>query len=200
MNGQGASISLLTIAVTVLCSLAGFASRRTVRDFAESPWEILHDGRWYQMFTSGFLHVDLGHLFMNMFTLFFFGPPVERILGGKGFAILYLGSLLAGSLLTLLLYHRDRTYRALGASGAVTGIVFSFVLFYPTAPLYIFFIPIGIPAFLFAAGYLAISIIGARRRSGRIGHAAHLGGAIGGVLLALALEPRAAGVFLSHFR
>ena len=105
-----------------------------------------------------------------------------------------------GACLTLLLYNRDRNYRALGASGAVTGIVFGFVLFFPTAPLYIFFIPIGIPAFLFAAGYLAISIIGARTRRGRIGHAAHLGGAIGGVLLTIALEPRAVGAFLSYFR
>lgn len=200
MGSSNTSVSLLTIAITVLCTFAGFASRGAARGLAESPWEILHDGRWYQMLTSGFLHVDLGHLFMNMFTLFFFGPPIERVLGGKGFAILYLGSLFAGSLLTLLLYRKDRNYRALGASGAVTGVVFAFVLFYPTAPLYIFFIPIGIPAFLFAIGYLTISIVGTRTRTGRIGHAAHLGGAIGGILLTLAIEPRAAAVFLSHFR
>jgi membrane associated rhomboid family serine protease len=200
MNDSGTSVSLMTIAFTVLCSFAGFSSRGAVRGFAESPWEILNEGRWYQLFTSGFLHVDLGHLFMNMFTLFFFGPPIERILGGGGFVILYLGSMLAGSLLTLAIYRRDRNYRALGASGAVTGVVFGFVLFYPTAPLYIFFIPIGIPAVLFGLGYLAISIMGARRRTGRIGHAAHLGGAIGGVLLTLVLEPRAGALFLSHFR
>jgi membrane associated rhomboid family serine protease len=199
MNGPGASISLVTIAITALCSFVGFSSRGAARDLAESPWEILHEGRWYQMLTSGFLHVDLGHLFMNMFTLFFFGPPIERILGGEGFVILYLGSLLAGSLMTLLLHHKDRNYRAIGASGAVTGVLFGFVLFYPMAPIYIFFIPIGIPAVLFAIGYLAVSIIGARRRVGRIGHAAHLGGAIGGTLLTLLLDPRAGAWFLPLF-
>ncbi len=193
-------ISLLVIGATVLASFAGFSSRRAILDYAECPWEILHDGKWHQLLTSGFLHADLGHLFMNMFTLFFFGPPIEQALGGRGFLVLYLGSLLSGSLLTLALYRNDKTYRSVGASGAVSGIVFAFVLFRPLAPIYIFLIPIGIPAVVFALGYVAISLFGARRRLGRIGHAAHLGGALGGVLLTIILYPRVVSIFLSHFR
>jgi membrane associated rhomboid family serine protease len=108
--------------------------------------------------------------------------------------------MIGGSLASLLLYARDPRYRSVGASGAVSGVVFSFVLFRPFAPLYIFFIPIGIPALLFAAAYLVISLIGAKRRMGRIGHAAHLGGAIAGVGLTLALYPDALRIFLSHIR
>ncbi|MBM3286474.1 MAG: rhomboid family intramembrane serine protease [Candidatus Eisenbacteria bacterium] len=199
MSLAATPVSLLTIGITAIVSFAGFSNRRMIRDYAASPHEILRQGKWYQTFTSGLLHVDLGHLFMNMFTLFFFGPPIERLLGGKGFFILYLGSLLAGSILTLILHSRDYGYRAVGASGAVTGVVFSYVLFFPMAPIFIFFIPIGIPAFLFAIGYVALSIVGARRGIGHVGHAAHLGGAIGGALLTLALEPRVVGHFLSHF-
>jgi membrane associated rhomboid family serine protease len=192
-------LSLVLIGVTALTSLAGFANRRVILDYATTPASILKEGRWFQMITGGFLHADLGHLFFNMMTLFFFGPPIERYLGGVEFAIVYFGSMLAGSAMTLALHAKDPGYRAVGASGAVSGVVFSFVLFRPFAPIYIFFIPIGIPAVLFATGYLAVSFIGARKRLGRIGHAAHLGGAIAGLILTILMRPEALRIFLSHF-
>jgi membrane associated rhomboid family serine protease len=185
--------------LTVLVSLIGFASREVRRDFAECPYDIIRYGHWYQLFSSGFLHVDLGHLFMNMFTLYYFGRPIERALGSWRFLVLYFGSMLAGSLLTLLFRHRDPTYRALGASGAISGVVFSFVLFAPMASIYVFLIPVGIPAFLFAIGYVALSAFGLRRRFGNIGHEAHLGGGLGGLLLTILLRPGVLGRFLSSF-
>jgi membrane associated rhomboid family serine protease len=105
-----------------------------------------------------------------------------------------------GSLGALLFHGQDPTYRAIGASGGVSGVVFGFVLFRPFAPIYLFLIPIGIPAILFAIGYVALSIYGARTRLGRIGHAAHLGGAIGGIILTILIYPRALTIFLDHFR
>lgn len=194
------SVSAILIALACLTSLAGFSNPRIIARFAASPYEIRTEGRWYQTITSGFLHADLGHLIFNMITLYFFGPPIESVLGGGGFLVLYLGSLMGGSLLSVLLYSRDSRYRSVGASGAVSGVVFSFVLFRPFAPLYLFFIPIPIPAVLFAAAYILVSFIGAKRRSGRIGHAAHLGGAVTGLALTLALYPEALRIFLSHFR
>ena len=192
--------SLVVLIVTVATSLVGLGSPGIIRRFAECPYEIVRFGRGYQLFTSGFLHADLGHLFMNMFTLYFFGPAMERILGSGGFLVLYLGSLLAGSLLTLALRSRDPGYRAIGASGAISGLLFGYVLFRPLSRIYIFLIPVGIPAVLFALGYVAISILGMRSRWGRIGHEAHLGGALGGLLLTLLLYPGAWRIFLSHFR
>ncbi|MDM7915712.1 MAG: rhomboid family intramembrane serine protease [Candidatus Eisenbacteria bacterium] len=193
-------MSILLIIVTVATSLIGFSSRSLFRQFALSPYEVLHQGRWYQMLTSGFLHADLGHLLMNLISFFFFAIPMERMIGGERLLLLYLGSLLAGSVMTLLLHGKDPRYHAVGASGAVSGVVFGFVLFRPFAPIYIFFIPIGIPALLFAVGYVLLSIYGARRARSATGHAAHLGGAIGGVLLTVLLYPAVVSIFLSHFR
>ena len=193
------SVSLTVLLATVVVSMIAIYSRTAIRRFAECPYEIVRYGRWHQLITSGFIHADLGHLFMNMFTLYYFGRPIETALGSWRFLVLYFGSMLAGSLLTLLAHYRDPAYRALGASGAISGVVFSFVLFAPLASVYVFLIPVGIPAFLFALGYVAISIIGMRRRLGRIGHEAHLGGAVGGVLLTLLLHPGVWRRFLSHF-
>jgi membrane associated rhomboid family serine protease len=200
VNDMTTPVSIGVMALTVVISAVGFFRPPAARELAESPWAIVHRGTWYQLFTSGFLHADLGHLLMNMFTLFFFGPFVERILGGEGFLVLYLGSMLAGGLLTLATHYNHRQYRAVGASGAISGVLFSFVLFRPFAPIYIFFLPVGIPAVLFALLYVVVSLVGMRARLGRIGHEAHLGGAIGGIILTVILHPDAWRTFLSHFR
>lgn len=199
MDLSHAPVSLFLIAVTVLTSLGAFSVPGAIARFGLSPWQMRREGRWYQMVTSGFLHADLGHLFFNMFTLFFFGPPIERVLGGAGLLIVYLGSMIAGSLLAFLRHGNDPRYRAIGASGAISGVLFGFILFEPFARIYIFLLPVGIPAILFALGYVAISIFGMRTRLGRIGHDAHLGGAIGGVILTIVLYPDVVRIFLSHF-
>jgi membrane associated rhomboid family serine protease len=193
-------VSLILLIATSGISLVAMGSPVLIKRFAESPYEIVRYGRWHQLLTSGFLHADLGHLFMNMITLYYFGPAMESFLGGPRFLILYLGSMLAGSLLTLALRRNEPSYRAVGASGAISGVLFSFVLFRPLAPIYIFLIPIGIPAVLFAVGYVAISILGMRSRWGRIGHEAHLGGALGGLVLTQLLYPGAWRIFMAHFR
>ena len=108
--------------------------------------------------------------------------------------------MLGGSLLTLLVRRNDPSYRAIGASGAISGVLFGFVLLRPLQSIYLFLIPIGIPAVLFAIGYVAVSVLGMRTRWGKIGHEAHLGGALGGVVLTLLLYPAAWRIFLSHFR
>jgi membrane associated rhomboid family serine protease len=188
------------IAITCVVSIVAWSVRGLIHVLAECPYEIAHRQTVHQLITSGFVHADIVHLFFNMLTLYYFGPPMAQILGARGFIALYFGSLLAGSLLTFALYHRDPGYRAVGASGAVTGVLFGFVLYSPLTRLSLFMMPVGIPAFVFAILYVVISIVGAKRRTGRIGHAAHLGGAIGGVLVTMALDPRALTVFRSYFR
>jgi membrane associated rhomboid family serine protease len=199
MNLQDAPVTLTILIVTVLTSLAAFFSPGVVRDFAISPSEVLRNRRWHQIVTSGFLHGSIGHLLVNMLTLYFFGPQMEAVLGGRAFSVLYMGSMICGSLATILLHRNDPRYRAVGASGAVTGIVFGFVLFRPFARIYLFLLPIGIPAILFAIGYVLLSLYGIRSGRGRIGHAAHLGGAMGGILLTILLHPSVVRIFLSNF-
>nr|WP_281373804.1 rhomboid family intramembrane serine protease [Parvularcula dongshanensis] len=150
-------------------------------------------GQWYRMVTPAFLHADIGHLLVNMLTLYFFGPAVEVVYGTSGLAIIYLGSQLAAQGYTLYRKRDDASYNALGASGAVSGVVLAFCVFAPLAKLYLFF-AIPVPAFAFGLGYVAYSSF-AMSGKGRIAHEAHLGGAIGGAVLAILL-PTASGPLL----
>lgn len=147
-------------------------------------------GEHLRMITSAFLHVDIGHLAFNMLTLYFFAPTVIAFLGVPSFLMVYFGSLLCGSLLTLQFHKDEYHYRAVGASGAVTGILYSAILLRPDMNLYLFFIPIPIPAYIFGIGYLLYSIYGMKSRKDNIGHTAHFGGAIGGYLITLSKEPQ----------
>ncbi|MBD3163491.1 MAG: rhomboid family intramembrane serine protease [Candidatus Eisenbacteria bacterium] len=200
MGLDAAPITFSILGITILASLGAWSNRALMHGQVLQPYAVVRYGRWHQLLTSGFLHANGAHLFLNMFTLFFFGPPMERALGSLDFLVLYVGSLLAGSFATLAFHKDDPGYRAVGASGAISGVVFGFVLFRPLAKIYLFLIPIGIPAVLFAIGYLAVSLYGARTRWGNIGHTAHLGGAVGGIVLTVLLYPRVVGIFLSHFR
>jgi membrane associated rhomboid family serine protease len=144
-------------------------------------------GEQVRMISSGFLHVDEMHLFFNMFTLYFFANEVIGYLGQTQFVIIYFGSLIVGNLLSFYFHKNEYHYSAVGASGAVTGVLYSAILLNPDMSLYMFFIPIPIPAYLFGIGYLLYSIYGMKKRIGNIGHDAHFGGAIGGYVITLAM-------------
>jgi len=181
-------ILIVIIAANVLFSYKGF---NDVSFFRKYEFHIgsIRAGEQIRMISSGFLHADMGHLFFNMFTLFMFAPVVINYFGSFSFLLIYSGSLIFGSLLTLFMHKNDYSYRAIGASGAVTGILYSAILIDPSMSLYLFFIPIPIPAYLFGIGYLLYSIYGMKAKNDNIGHTAHFGGAIGGYLITLAKEP-----------
>ncbi|TDD97943.1 rhomboid family intramembrane serine protease [Flavobacterium cellulosilyticum] len=183
------SIILIVIVVaTVLFSFKGF---NDVSFFRKYEFHIgsIRAGEQIRMFSSGFLHADMGHLFFNMFTLYMFAPVVVNYFGDFSFLFIYMVSLVTGSLLTLLMHKNDYSYRAIGASGAVIGILYSAILIEPSMNLYLFFIPIPIPAYLFGIGYLLYSIYGMKAKNDNIGHTAHFGGAIGGYVITLLKEP-----------
>ena len=182
------AILIAIIVANVLFSLKGFKDVAFFRKF-EFHIGSIRAGDQIRMITSGFLHADMGHLFFNMFTLFMFAPVVINYFGSASFFLIYMGSLVFGSLLTLLMHKNDYNYRAIGASGAVTGILYSAILIDPSMSLYLFFIPIPIPAYLFGIGYLLYSIYGMKAKNDNIGHTAHFGGAIGGYLITLTKEP-----------
>lgn len=144
---------------------------------------------WHRLLSAGFLHGGVFHLLINMFVLFQFGAIIEYTVGTPGFLIIYFAALLGGNLWALMENFRHPDYRALGASGATSGVILSFCLFAPFHMLY--FIVIPMPAVLFAILFIVISAFLAQREDRVIGHEAHIGGGIAGLLATIAVEPGA---------
>jgi membrane associated rhomboid family serine protease len=181
------------IVANVLMSYKGFNDLSFFRKY-EFHIGSIRAGEQIRMFSSGFLHADFPHLIFNMLTLYFFAPVVIEYLGDFSFALIYIGSLIFGSLLTMLLHKNDYSYRAVGASGAVTGVLYSAILLQPDMMLGLFFV-IPIPAYLFGILYLMYSIYGMKAKNDNIGHTAHFGGAIGGYVITLIKDPQ---LFVDH--
>ncbi len=182
------TVLLILIICTVLISYKGFNDIYFFRKY-EFHVGSIRAGEQVRMVSSAFLHADIMHLAFNMLTLYFFAPVVIYHLGAASFLLIYFGSLIFGSLLTLLFHKDDYSYRAIGASGAVTGILYSAILLQPDMSLYLFFIPIPIPAYIVGIGYMLYSIYGMRAKNDNIGHTAHFGGAIGGYLITILKQP-----------
>mgnify|MGYP003626312155 FL=1 len=180
--------TIAIIAANVLVSLKGFNDTSFFERYKFSIGAI-KAGQKERMVTSGFLHVDISHLLFNMLTLYFFAGVVINWFGPVQFFIIYAVSLLAGSLLALSFHKNEPYYSAVGASGAVTGILYAAILLQPTMQLGIMFIPIPVPAYVVGIGYLLYSIYGMKKRLGNIGHTAHFGGAIGGYACTLLFMP-----------
>ena len=201
---EQAPITFFLLIVNVLVSGYGLYMDPSLIDrWAFKPRRILERGEYQRLITGGFVHAGLAHLAFNMITLYFFGPQLERLLGPVQFLLVYFGAELAAHGLSLYLHGHNPHYAAVGASGAISGVLFGFCLFYPFSKIYLFFIPIGIPAVIFAPAYVLLSIYAMRegRRQdmrGGVAHEAHVGGAIGGLLLTLLLEPQALSIFLDN--
>ena len=181
-------VTIVIIAANVVISLKGFDDRSFFERYKFNVGSIRR-GEQIRMFSSGFLHANTTHLFMNMFTLYFFADTVVNGLSNIYFVIIYIASLIFGNLLSLYFHKDEYWYSAIGASGAVTGILYSAILLRPDMSLYMFFVPIPIPGYVFGIGYLLYSIYGMKNRIGNIGHDTHFGGAIGGYLITLILKP-----------
>lgn len=186
MNLHIATIAV--IAANILVSLKGFKDYGFFERYKFNIGAIL-GGQKDRMMTSGFLHVDGSHLLLNMFTLYFFASVVIQWLGPVKFLIIYTISLLAGSLLALSFHKKEPFYSAVGASGAVTGVLYAAILLQPDMRLALMFIPIPFPAYILGIAYLMYSIYGMKKRLGNIGHTAHFGGAVGGYITTLIFMP-----------
>ena len=185
--------TLALIAANVLVSVFGWLSPAFLTGNLFHVAAIRQKREWHRMLTAGFLHGGLFHLLINMFVLFQFGGFVEYWIGTVNFIIVYFAALIGGNLWALMENFRVPDYRALGASGATSGIILSFCLFQPFATLFFFIIPM--PAVVFAILFIVISAFLAQRESRVIGHEAHIGGGIAGILATIAVEPGA----LAHF-
>ncbi len=180
--------TLVSIVVTVLVSLRGFKDYGFRERLIFDPHAILVRKEYHRLVSSALLHLNPNHLFGNMLTLYFFGSPIEETQGAATFGLIYLVSILGGDFLSLWM-HRSHEYRSLGASGGVCGILFAYVLLFPGSSIFLFFVPIPIPGYVYAVGYLAYSFAAMKRGVGNIGHDAHIGGSISGLLVAALLYP-----------
>lgn len=153
------------------------------------PYRTVRQNTWYELLTSGFLHANLGHLFVNMFTLYFFGPVMEGVLGTGYFSGLYLTGLIAAGIPSVIKFKDDPNYATLGASGAVGSVLFAFIFLFPLEKIYLLLIPIPIPAFVFAIMYLIYSMYASKQERGKINHEAHIAGALWGILYLVIFVP-----------
>lgn len=154
------------------------------------PYYTFRQDKWYQLFSSGFLHANLTHLLFNMITLFFFGPVVERAIGAGHFLGLYFAGLILACVPSLFRHRDNPEFASLGASGAVGAVLFAFIYFFPMEPIYIIFIPIGIPAIFFGIAFIAYSFWAHKNASDQINHEAHIAGAVTGLLYVMLIVPR----------
>lgn len=190
------SVTLIIILVTVAISLAAWNNPALMDRLIMNPYRVSSRGEYYRLLTSGFLHADWGHLFFNMLSLYFFGVLIERIFsalfgaGGPIYLVaFYLVGIVVSDIPSFLKHRNNSNYNSLGASGGVSAIVFAAILFYPLNKIFLFFIPIGIPGFIFGGLYLAYSYYEARRGYGNVNHDAHFYGAVFGILFMIVVYP-----------
>ncbi len=188
MNEPLALGTVLVIALTAWGSWLGFRDPAFRDRFIFNPTRILRDREVHRLVTSGFLHADWAHLLFNAFSFYSFGKYLELLFGSGTLLVVYFGSIVGGNLLSLYL-HRHHDYRALGASGGVCGVIFASIFLLPGGGIMIFPLPVAIPTWLYAVLFLGVSFWGIRGQIGNIGHDAHLGGAIIGLLITTALYP-----------
>jgi membrane associated rhomboid family serine protease len=189
------SITLIICIVTVLVSIGAFNNQKIMDDLIFYGPAISQRNQWYRLWSHGLIHADAAHLIFNMIALYSFGTGLERAfsstclfgnLGKVMFLLLYLTALAAASLPDYLKHKDDYSFRSLGASGAVSAVIFASIVILPTVEVGLIFIPKGIPGYIFAVLYLAISFYLDKRGGGNINHGAHMWGAIYGLLFTIA--------------
>ena len=195
---MGLSLTVILVAATVLVSWMAFNNPKLLDRLILWPPAIDRKKQYDRLLTHGFIHADFQHLLFNMITLYFFGRLIERFfaayIGEVGFLLFYLSALVVAILPTYIGHRSDAGYRSLGASGAVSAVLFAFILLQPWSMIYVFFLPL--PAIVYGVLYVGYSIWMDRQGRDNVNHSAHLWGAGYGVLFTLLLEPRVGPAFL----
>lgn len=192
--------TIILIGVTTLISYMAFKNPELKHKYMFNAYMVYHRKQWYRLLTGAFLHADWNHLIFNMITLFFFGRNIENFFvfsfGNIGiiyFLLLYVGGAIFSSLPSLFKHKDNEWYNALGASGAVSAVLFTAILINPVGLIYLYFIPI--PGILFAVGYLIYSARMSKQSNDNIGHDAHLWGSAFGLIMPLFVDIRIYGIF-----
>ncbi|HLP37785.1 rhomboid family intramembrane serine protease [Lacibacter sp.] len=195
------TITVVIIIITVIISFTAFSSEKIINDLIFWPPMIQEKKQFYRFVTSGLIHADIPHLAFNMITLYFFGRLVEEYLfipriGKTGYLLFYIAGIIVSEIPSYIKHRNNYSYRSLGASGAVTAVLFSFILLAPWQTIYVFFLPV--PAIIFAALYVGYSIYMDRKGGDNVNHSAHLWGAAWGVVFTLFMEPDIINQFLDQ--
>lgn len=198
-------IIYLIIIVTALVSILAFNDRSLIDKLRFNAFDIKHNKQAWRFFTYGFVHADWMHLFVNMYVLYSFGNIVLQIFGHHFgsqatiyFLMLYVGGILFSTLFDFGKHKDNAFYSAVGASGAVSAVVFSSILIYPQGTIHFFFIPFPIPSVIFGVLYLVYSAYMSKRAKDNIGHSAHFWGAVFGIVMTIAIKPIFATKFIEY--
>lgn len=191
-------VTIALIAITCGVSWMAFDKRSLADRLVLWPPALERRHEYWRLVSYGFVHADIGHLAFNMITLFFFGREIERVMAGVTgtwltYPLFYLAALAVSILPSYLKHRHDANYVSLGASGAVTAVLFAFILLAPWTLIFVFFIPV--PAIIYAVFYVGYSLWMDRRGGDRINHSAHLSGAAFGVLFMVMMAPEVTGIF-----
>lgn len=190
-------VASLILIFTVVTSIYAFNDHTLYGKFMLHPYSVYRKNKIYTLITSGLIHSDWMHLIFNMMTFFFFAFSLEAQIGSLRFGLIYFLSLILSDITSVLKHKDDFWYNSLGASGAISGVLFSYILFYPLSKLYLFFIPIGIPAVLFGGLYLMYCVYASKQSRDNINHDAHFFGALTGIIITILIIPGIVPHFLS---
>jgi membrane associated rhomboid family serine protease len=188
-RGLTLSVSQILIASVVAVTLLGWLIKPMQRAMILVPCKVRESWQIHRLLTAGWLHKDVTHLAFNMISLYFFADQALRVLGVTRFLALYISAVIVAFIPTTLRYMRTPAYSSLGASGAVTAVMFSAILLNPKLTLHVMFVPVPVPGLVFAAGYLVYSIWHSYSAGDGVNHDAHLSGAVYGALFTFAFEP-----------
>jgi len=197
-------VASIILIFTVITSVYTFSNPNLFGKFMLHPYSVSRGKNIYTVLTSGIIHRDWMHLAFNMLTFFFFAFPLEALLaqlsswGHIQFLLIYIASLILSDVTTVMKEKNNYNYHSLGASGAISAVLFSYILFNPTMSLYLFFIPIPIPAVIFGPLFLAYCVWAAKSANDSINHDAHFYGALSGLSITILLYPRIVGHFISE--
>lgn len=205
LDETGAPITLLLLGASIVLSLLAFGNQKLFSDLLFEPFVIKARGQWHRFITHAFIHANWPHLLVNMFVLFGFGQHVEQAFWfyapaapALAFATLYLGGILFSSLPAYRRHIHDPNYRAVGASGAVSAVLFAYILMTPTNTIRFLFIPAPIPAWVFGGLYLAYSWYMDKRGQDNVAHDAHFYGAVFGLVFMIILDPGIVAAFITQ--
>ncbi len=197
-------VAAFIFAVTILMSWVAFKNRRKAHEWMLNPYSVVHGKKYLSVLSSGFIHGDIAHLAFNMVSYYFFAFPLEQIMvayigpiGHLFFGLIYILSIILANIPSVFQHKDHPSYNSLGASGAITAVLFSFILFEPATKISMMFIPIGLPAPIFAILYIAFSIYASKKMRGNINHEAHISGAFAGLILSVLLFPGIIRHFIS---
>lgn len=193
-----APVASVIFVITLVVSLLAFYSEEVYSRFILQPYSVSRGERVYTLLTSGLIHKDWQHLLFNMMSYYFFAFQLETVIGHWQFGLLYIASLILSDLPTVVKHKKDYWYRSLGASGAISAVIFSYIMFFPFNLMGIIFLPFQIWAVAFGALYLVYCVYASRQSLGNINHDAHFYGALCGVAITIILKPHVAPDFIRH--